>query len=152
MANSYTQLNVHAIFVVKHRECLITPNFQDKLYEYFGGILHEIKCYPLAIGGTADHVHLLYEMNKTHSLGDQMRIVKANSSKWINEKKLTLNRFEWQNGYAAFSVSKSDRDRVIKYITSQVEHHKNVKFKDEFYDLLKNYNVDYDERYLFDFF
>jgi putative transposase len=151
MANTYTQMNLHAVFVVNHRTCLITENYKDQLCSYIAGTLKGMQCYPLAINGHLDHVHLLYEMNTTLSVADQLGKLKSNSSKWVNDLKFLKKDFQWQQGYAAFTISKRERDKVIKYINNQESHHKEVAFKDEYLNLLKEHDIIFDERYLFEF-
>ncbi len=152
MANTYTQLNHHVIFAVKGRENIITPNFRDKLFEYISGILKNIENYPLAVNGYKDHVHIFFESNPKNSLAEVVKNVKSNSSKWINENKFIIGNFQWQNGYSGFSYSKSQRNNVIKYIINQNEHHKEKSFKEEYLEILKIFDVEFDERYLFEFY
>jgi putative transposase len=151
MANTYSQLNIHCVFAVKGRENLITPNFRDDLHRYMLGILKNDDSFPLAVNGWKDHVHVFFELPVTMSVSKQMQMLKSSSSKWINDNKLVQGKFSWQEGYGAFSYSHSQRDNVIKYIVNQEQHHKTHTFKDEYLELLKNFNIAFDSKYLFDF-
>lgn len=152
MANTYTQLNVQTVFAVKGRENIITSNFRTQLFEYISGILKNSKQFPLAVNGYKDHVHIFFELNPNSSLSDILEIVKANSSKWINSNKFVLGRFEWQRGYSGFTYSRSQRNEVIRYIINQESHHKKRTFKEEYLEMLKNSEMEYDERYIFEFY
>ena len=152
MANTYTQISIHSIFAVQGREQIISKNWRDDLHKYISGIIKEEGAKPLAVGGWKDHVHIFFGLQPALSISDFLRIVKGNSSKWINEKKFLPGRFSWQEGFGAFSYSKSQRNNVIKYIMNQEEHHKVKIFKEEYLDILKKYEVDYDEKYLFEFY
>ncbi len=151
MANTYTQINVHCVFAVKGRENLLNESIRNRVHKYISGIIKELDSYPLAVGGWLDHVHIFFELNPKTSISGAVQRVKANSSKMINSEKLVLGKFEWQAGYGAFTHSKSERDDVIKYIMNQEAHHSNVKFKDEYLELLRKFEVDFDEKYVFEF-
>ena len=114
MANTYSQLNVHCVFAVKGRENLIATHFRDDLHRYMSGILKNDGSFPLAVNGWMDHVHVFFELSVTMTVADQMRMLKATSSKWINDNKFLPGKFSWQEGYGAFSYSRSQRDSVIK--------------------------------------
>jgi len=150
MANTFTQINIHLIFAVQGRENILRNSFRENLFKYIHGILRESKQYPLAVNGYLDHVHAFFELDPKNSVSDIARIVKANSSKWINENKFIGNKFHWQKGYGAFSYSRSQRDNVIKYIMEQKKHHKKKTFREEYLEFLKAFNVQYDQRYLFE--
>jgi putative transposase len=152
MANTYTQISIHAIFVVKHRENFITKEWRDRLHSYISGVLKNEGATTLAVGGWLDHVHVFFGMPPTKNISDILRVVKTNSSKWINENEFTKGKFQWQEGYAAFSYSRSQRDTVINYIMQQEEHHKKKSFKAEYLEILKNFEVDFNEKYLFEFY
>ena len=152
MANTYSQITIHSVFAVKHRENFILKPWRDNLHAYISGIITSKEAKSLAVGGWKDHVHILFGMPVTTSISDFMSTVKANSSKWINEQGFIKSKFEWQSGYGAFSYSKSQRDVVIKYIMNQEEHHKTKTFKEEYLKMLSDFEVEYDDQYLFDFY
>jgi putative transposase len=151
-ANTYSQLNIHCFFAVKGRENLITSNFCDDLHRYMAGVLKNDGSYPLAVNGWKDHVHVFFELPVTLSVSKQMQMLKSTSSKWINDNQFVKGKFAWQEGYGAFSYSHSQRDDVIKYIINQELHHKNKTFKEEYLELLKKFNIDFDGKYVFEFF
>ena len=152
MANTYSQITIHSVFAVKHRENFILKSWRDNLHAYISGIITNKEAKSLAVGGWKDHVHILFGMPVTTNISDFMSTVKANSSKWINEQGFIKSKFEWQSGYGAFSYSKSQRDVVIKYIMNQEEHHKTKTFKEEYLKILSDFEVEYDDQYLFDFY
>ena len=153
MPNTYTQITIHAVFAVKGRANIITKEWRDELHSYITGIIRSEKnVKSLAVGGWKDHVHILFGLPPTLAVSDLLQKVKQNSSKWINEKKFTLGKFQWQEGFGAFSHSRSQRNNVINYIMNQEEHHKNKTFRDEYLDMLKKFDVDYDEKYVFEFY
>jgi len=152
MANTYTQINIHSIFSIKGRENIITQNFREDLFKYISGILNQNKQYSLAVNGYKDHVHVLFELHPTKALADIIRIIKTNSSKWINENKLVKGKFAWQEGYGAFSYSRSQRDDVIKYIMNQEKHHRRRTFREEYFDLLEKFQMEFDDHYVFEFY
>jgi putative transposase len=151
MANSYSQLNIHCVFAVKGRQNIITSDFRDELHRYMAGILKNDGAFPLAVGGWLDHVHVFFELPVTMSISDQMRMLKASSSKWINDNRKVKGRFSWQRGFGAFSYARSQRDIVIRYILNQEQHHQKKSFRQEYLDWLNEYEVVYDERYVFQF-
>jgi REP element-mobilizing transposase RayT len=150
MAHTFTKLAYHCIFSTKGRARLITPDIRERLYAYIGGILREHGSTSLRAGGTEDHVHLLIELAATLPVADAMRIIKANSSKWIRETFPTHGVFAWQTGYAAFTVSASAIDDVKRYIDRQLEHHRERTFEEEFIEFLRRHDLEYDERYVLD--
>jgi REP element-mobilizing transposase RayT len=152
MANTYTQLNVHAVFSVKGRGNFISKKWSDELHKYIAGTLKEIKNYSLAVGGYKDHVHIFFELNPSISVSDVLKNVKAKSSKWINLKGFAAGKFEWQSGYGAFTYSRSQRNAVIKYIMKQEEHHGKRSFKDEYLELLRRNEIKYEDAYIFEFY
>lgn len=121
---------------------------QPDVHAYLGGILRELHAVPIAIGGTADHVHLLMGLPADLAVSDCMRVVKTNSSRWIKERWPERRSFAWQGGYGAFSVSESRRGAVIRYIQDQALHHRRISFQDELRSLLKNHRVEFDERFM----
>lgn len=127
---------------------MINDKWKDELYKYITGIIQTQKHKLLIINGIADHVHILLGYRPHQSLSDLLQDIKGSSSKWINEKKFTLSKFAWQEGYGAFSYSHSDVSKVINYIKNQEEHHKKLTFLDEYKSFLKTYDVAFDERYI----
>ncbi len=150
MANTYTQINIHMIFVVQSRQTLLHKDIRERVFKYIYGILKESNHYPLAVNGYSDHVHTFFELNPSSSVSEIARIVKSNSSKWLNENKFLAHKFHWQTGYGAFSYSRSQRDKVINYVMTQEEHHRRKTFKEEYIELLEGYNIQYKPEYLFD--
>ncbi len=149
MANTYTQIHIQAVFAVQNRRCLIDRSWQNELFKYMTGIIQNYDHKVLQINGMPDHIHILFGMRPTQSLSDLMQKVKQDSSKWINKKGLVKGRFSWQAGYGAFSYSKSHVPRVIKYIINQEIHHKKQSFIDEYLDLLKDFEIDFDKQYIY---
>ena len=149
MANTYTQIHLQFVFAVKYRNGLIHSSFKKELYQYISGIIKAHNHKLLAINGMSDHLHILVGMRPSQSVSDLMQNIKANSSKWINEKKFLKVKFEWQEGYGAFSYSKSHVQNVIHYIQNQEEKHKVKSFNEEYLDFLNAFEIDYDERYIF---
>lgn len=150
MANTYTQIYIHVVFAVQARESLIKAEWREDLFKYIAGIFKNHKIKLIAIGGVEDHVHILFGMSPTIALSDLVRDVKANSSKYINESKFIRGKFYWQEGFGAFSYSRSQIDAVAKYILNQEQHHSGRSFKDEYVALLSRFEVEFDDRYLFD--
>lgn len=148
MAQTYTKLLYHIVFSTKDRRNLITPTFQPDLHAYMGGIIRRLKGTPLLIGGVSDHVHIYTSVPPTTALSDFMRELKAGASKWVNERSKFDIPFEWQRGYAAFTVSHSGHEKLERYILNQEEHHKGRSFIDELKALLEAHNVQYEEKYL----
>ncbi len=152
MPNTYSQITIHAVFAVKGKENFITKEWRDNLHQYISGIITNKGAKSLAVGGWKDHVHILFGMPVTTSVSDFMNAVKTNSSKWINEQHFLKGKFHWQEGYGAFSYSRSQRDMVIKYIVNQEEHHRIKTFKDEYLKMLVDFEVAYDSKFLFEFY
>ncbi len=149
MANTYTQIHIHAVFVVKNRACLIHNKWKDDLFKYITGIIQAYGHKLLIINGMPDHVHVLFGLRPRQSLSDLMQNIKASSSKWINENRISRTRFSWQEGYGAFSYSKNNLLNVIRYIENQQQHHKRKLFIEEYRELLNEFGIDYDEKFLF---
>ncbi|MBD2754457.1 IS200/IS605 family transposase [Spirosoma validum] len=150
MPNTYSQIYIQLVFAVKGRENLIKEEFRDELEKYICGIVNGKSQKVLALYCMPDHTHLLLSVKPNISLSDLVRDIKANSSAWINDRKLLKNKFNWQEGFGAFSYSKSHLDNVINYILSQPVHHQKRSFKDEYLAFLEKFEVEYDERYLFE--
>lgn len=152
MANTYTQLYVQYVFSVKGRQSLIREEFRDELEKVICGIVGNYKCKVYAIYCNPDHTHLFVGMHPTLSPSKLMEQVKSGSSTWLNEKKYLQGRFSWQDGYGAFTYSKSHIDQVVKYILNQPLHHKKQTFREEYLLLLEKFEVDFDMRYLFEWY
>jgi putative transposase len=150
VANTYTQIFIQIVFAVKYRESLIPSIHREELHKYMTGIVQKRGHKMLAVFCMPDHTHLFVGMKPTQSISDLTRDVKAASSGLINEKKWVSKRFEWQNGFGAFSYSPGDIDTVVKYILNQEEHHKNVRFPQEYLAMMDECKIDFDSRYLFD--
>ena len=151
MANTYTQIYVQIVFAVQGRRNLIVENNREQLEKYICGIVSNKKSKPLAIYCNPDHTHVLIGLHPSVAVSDMARDIKASSSKWINENRWIKGNFKWQEGFSAFTYSKSQIDTVVNYILNQREHHKKKTFREEFLDFLEKFNVDYNEKYLFDF-
>jgi REP element-mobilizing transposase RayT len=148
MANTYTQIHIHAIFGVQNRISLINESWKNDLYRYITGIIQKNTHKLIIINGMQDHIHLLFGFRPIQSLSDLMQDIKGSSSKWINEKRYVRGKFSWQEGFGAFSYSKSQIPGVIKYIENQEMHHKKFNFREEYQNILEKFGVDYDERYI----
>jgi REP element-mobilizing transposase RayT len=149
MANTYSQVHIQLVFAVKYRDAAIHKSWRGELYKYITGIVQENNHKLISINGMPDHVHVLVGMRPSQSISDLMQDIKANSSKWINDKNFVRGRFEWQDGYGAFSYGKSQLQEVIAYISDQERHHSKMTFREEYLGFLKKFDVDYDERYIF---
>lgn len=149
MANTYTQIYIHVVFAVEGRQNLIQPQHNDELQKYITGIITSQRQKLIAINNMPDHLHLLIGLRPDASLSDLVRDVKACSSKFINEKRWVGGRFSWQEGFGAFSYSRSQLGVIIRYIQNQQKHHANKTFREEYIELLEKFNVDYDPKYIF---
>ena len=149
MANTYSQIYIQIVFAVKGRLNLIRKENEDELFKYITGIIRNKKQKLIAINGMPDHIHILIGLKPNICLSDLVRDIKANSSKFINEKRWFIGKFVWQEGFGAFSYSKSQIDSVINYIKNQKLHHKKKSFKEEYIKFLTAFGIDYDERYIF---
>ena len=149
MANTYTQIYVQIVFAVKYRHRLIQKSWKDELHKYICGIINRKTQKVYAIGGVEDHIHILVSLKPDISISELVRDIKASSSKWVNQKGFVRGQFQWQEGYGAFSYQDTSLDNVIRYINNQEEHHHKKKFKDEYIELMQQYNIEYDEKYLF---
>ncbi len=150
MANTYTQIYIQIVFAVKGRQNLIAKENREELHKFITGIVTNRGQKLFAVFAMPDHVHILVSIGPTILISDLVRDIKAGSSKFINDKKWINGKFNWQEGYGAFSYSKSSVDSVVKYILNQEEHHKKKKFKDEYLDLLEKFEIEYNQKYLFD--
>jgi len=150
MADTYTKIYVHVIFTVQGRQNLISKQHKDELYKYITGIIQNKKQKVIAINGMPDHIHILIGIKPDIALSDLVRDVKANASSFINEKRWIMGKFNWQEGFGAFSYSHSQLDSVANYIRNQEKHHSRKTFREEYLELLKKFDVEYDSKYIFD--
>lgn len=141
---------LHIVFSTKHRSPLIHPPIEEELHSYLGGICNKLECHVLKVGGYTDHIHILCMLSKKIALITLMEELKSHSSKWIKTKGAGYEQFYWQDGYGAFSVKPSDVDKVVRYIVNQHEHHGKKCFQDEYCAVLEQYQVEYDERYVWE--
>lgn len=149
MANTYTQIYIHIIFAVQGRRCLIPRPHIEELCKYTTGIVRNRDQKLIAINSEPDHMHLLVGLKPTMAISDLVRDIKAGSSGFMNDQEWIHGRFNWQEGFGAFSRSHSDLDRVVKYILNQAEHHRKKTFKEEYLELLQEFAVEYEPQYLF---
>ncbi len=149
MSNTYTQLYIHCVFAVKYRRAIIQPSWEERLHQYITGVLQNQGHKLLAINSASDHLHFFVGLNPKQSISDMMRMAKGDSSEFVNKENFTERKFYWQDGYGAFSNSRSQIDGVVKYIMSQKQRHAKKTFKEEYLEMLRDYEVEYDEKYLF---
>ena len=148
MGQSLVKNYLHIVFSTKHREPLIQEPIENELYAYLGGICKSEECYPIKIGGFTDHVHILCLLSKKIALIKLMQELKSHSSGWIKTKESIYRNFYWQDGYGAFSVNPSEVNTVTNYIANQKQHHTAKTFQEEYRAFLNKYQVEYDERYV----
>jgi putative transposase len=149
VANTYSQIYIQVVFAVEGRQSLIKPEYNDELQKYITGIISAQGQKLIAINNVPDHLHLLVGLQPDKSLSDLIRDVKASSSKFINGKRWVAGRFAWQEGFGAFSYSRSHIDAVVRYIKNQQKHHEKQSFHDEYVNLLEKFGVNYDPKYIF---
>ncbi|MCH8873443.1 IS200/IS605 family transposase [candidate division KSB1 bacterium] len=149
MANTYTQIYIQVVFAVQGRYNMIRKEHKEELNKFITGIIRNKKQKLIAINNMPDHAHIFIGMKPSIALSDLVRDIKNNSSTFINEKKWVRRKFNWQEGFGAFSYGHSQMDAVVKYIQNQEEHHARKTFKEEYLELLKRFHVEYDEKYLF---
>ena len=150
MANTYHQGYIQVVFAVKYREAVIANEWKSILFGVIGNLINEMGCKTIIVNGVEDHVHCFLGLKPVVSISELMKTVKAKSSKYINDNHLTKLRFEWQEGYGAFSYSHSQINTVYKYIANQEEHHKKQTFRKEYLEFLDKFEVPFDERYVFE--
>lgn len=150
MPNTYSQLYVQIVFAVKYRQNLISKNNREELHKYITGIVQNREQKMLAIFCMPDHIHIFVNIKPSISISDLVRDIKSNSTKFINENNWVKGKFSWQEGFGAFSYSKSHIGNVINYILNQEEHHKTKTFKTEYLDFLEKFEIEYNEKYLFE--
>ena len=149
MANTYSQIHIQFVYAVKFRDSIIGKDWKDELYKYTTGIIQKNNHKLIAINGMSDHIHILIGMRPTQSISDLIQDVKGCSSKWINKKGVLKGKFEWQEGYGAFSYGKSQVNDVVNYINNQERHHKKITFLEEYQTFLEKFEVEYDEKFIF---
>ncbi len=150
MPNTYTQIYIHIVFAVKGRQNIIPKEHKTELHGYIMGIITNKKQTVIQINSMPDHIHILVGITPDTTVSALVRDIKANSSKFINQKRWVMGRFEWQVGFGAFSYSRSQLDDLVKYIRNQEKHHMRKTFREEYLEILKLFNVNYDEKYIFD--
>ena len=148
MANTYTQMYIQYVFAVQNRVSLIQAAWKDELYKYITGIVQNNKHKLITINGMPNHLHVFVGYKPHQSMPDLLQDIKGSSSGWINKSGFVKGKFRWQEGYGAFSYSHSHIDRVVKYIKNQEQHHKRKTFNEEYLELLKRFNINYDDRYI----
>ena len=150
MPQSLSNILVHIVFSTKNRQDLISPSIETELYTYLAQIYKTKSCPALIIGGTANHIHCLCRLERTITIAHLLEDVKKSSSKWIKTKDSEFSDFGWQKGYGAFSIGASNIEALTHYIRNQKQHHQNTSFKNEYRILLKKYDIEFDERYVWD--
>jgi REP element-mobilizing transposase RayT len=148
---AYTQNYVHLVLAVKHREAALSKDIREKVFSYISGVVTSLKHKSIIVNGVSDHVHILIGLNPNVSISATVRDIKRASATFINEEQLCKHPFYWQEGYGSFTYSRSQISRVYRYIENQEQHHARKKFRDEYIEFLKSYEIDFDERYLFHF-
>jgi putative transposase len=148
MANTYTSLHYHIVFSTKNREPFIKKDMRERIWAFLGGIARENKMTALYIGGTEDHIHILLMAPPAMALSKMVQLLKGGSSKWIHETFPEMRGFAWQDGYGAFTVSKSHLPEIVRYIQGQEEHHRAKTFQEEYVAFLREHGIEYDERYV----
>lgn len=148
MANTYTQLYFHLVFATKNRYKITDINFKESLHKYITGILKNKQHHLISVNFHVNHIHILFSYNHNILLGELVKIIKVETSNFINENKFIVGQFYWQEGYSAFSVSRSQLDKVANYIRNQEKHHTEKSFREEYLEFLKVYDIPYDERYV----
>lgn len=148
----FTQLHIQLVFAVKHRDRLLRDDIRKEVFSYMSGIVTNLKHKSIIINGVSDHVHVFLGLNPSVSISDTIWELKRNSSLFINSNKWFNSKFNWQEGYGAFSYSKSQVENVFNYIKNQEMHHKKRTFRDEYIEFLEKFEIEYDKKYLFEFF
>jgi putative transposase len=149
MVNTYTQIHIQCVIAVKYRLSLIEPSWKEELNKYVTGIIQNYGHKMIAINSMPDHLHLFFGFRPNQSLADLIRIVKSESTEWINNKQFNPAVFKWQDGYGAFSYSRSHVKAVTDYILNQEEHHKKRTFLEEYHQFLEQFEITYDEKYVY---
>jgi len=147
---SLASLHIHIVFSTKNREPRLAPEIRPRLHQYAGGVLKNHDCRLISAGGTDDHLHLLISLGRRNAVADVVRLVKSNSSGWLHDEFAEFRDFHWQTGYGAFAVSRSHVEAVKSYLANQEEHHREQSFQDEFREILRKHDIEWDERYVWD--
>ncbi len=150
MSGTFSQIYIQIVFAVKGRENLIDKSWKDELHKYISGIITNKGQKSIIVNGVADHVHIFVGLKPAMAISDLVRDIKNNSSNFINDKKFIKGKFSWQEGYGAFSYAHSQIESVYQYIANQEEHHKKKTFKEEYLDFLQKFEIEYNEKYLFE--
>ena len=150
MAQSLSKILLHAVFSTKNRTKLILSEFENELHAYIASICRAHKSNAYKVGGTENHIHIACSLPRTITVAKLLEEIKKSSSKWIKDKSPRCSLFSWQAGYSVFSLGQSQLNNLIKYIEKQKEHHKSTTYKEELIEILKKYEIEYDERYLWD--
>ncbi len=148
--STYSQIHLQVVFAVKNRQSLLKNQWRDEVCKYISGIIKNKEQKSIIVNGVEDHLHILLGLRPSMCIADLIRDIKNNSSKYINDRKLITGKFAWQEGYAVFSYSQSQVEKVYNYINNQKEHHKKVTFKEEYIEFLKKFQIEYNDKYLFD--
>lgn len=151
MANTFSQIYIQTVFAVENRQSLITQDFKEDLYKYITGIVQNQGQKLIAINGMPDHLHILIGLRPAMALADLVREIKADSTNFINKEKFVRGRFNWQEGYGAFSYGHSQLNAIIRYIQNQERHHERRSFENEYMTLLRKFDIAFDEKYVFEF-
>jgi putative transposase len=149
MSSTFTQIYIHIVFSVADRDPILSKDWRPELFKYMSGIITHKNHKSIIVNGLSDHVHLLVGYRPAQALADLVRDIKANSSGFINKNRWTHHAFHWQEGYGAFSYSRAELDRVYHYIEDQEAHHQIKSFREEYVELLNEYGIEFDEKYLF---
>ena len=150
MANTYSQIYIHCVFAVKGRENLLQKPWRSEVFKYIAGIIREKNQKPIIVNGVSDHVHIFVGLKPSMSVSELVRDIKNNSTNFINAQKFVSKKFSWQEGFGAFSYNRSQLENVYRYIENQEQRHRKKTFREEYLELLKEFDIEHDEKYLFD--
>ena len=150
MANKYLKIKLHLVFAAKRHESYLPDSVLERLYAFIAGVINNRGNFAIKLGGTANHVHILFDYNAVEPLPDLVKAIKTTSTKFINENNLSPYQFHWQTGYACFSVSPYDTDKVVQYIENQLEHHQTHTLRDEVRSMFLRANIPYDDKFIFE--
>lgn len=150
MPGTFSQIYIHVVFAVKGRENLIAKSWKDELHKYIAGIIKGKEQKSIIVNGMPDHIHTFIGLRPSMAVSDLVRDIKNNSSNFVNERKFVKGKFSWQEGYGSFSYSHSQINNVYNYVLNQEEHHRKKTFREEYLELLQKFEVEFDEKYLFE--